>query len=73
MLGPIDLEDWRDEDEELCARLFLRPEIQLLRGRPKLAALPGWSAGDFALARRFSAGETLDPDEIRLLAHRLGA
>ena len=33
---------------------------------------PGWSAFEFALARRFSATEYLDAHEMRMLAGRLG-
>lgn len=75
MLGPVDLEGWRDDDkdEELRARLAACSEIQLLRGRSRVATLPGWNAADLALARRFAAGDSLHAEEVRRLAHRLGA
>ncbi len=75
MLGPVDLDGWRDDDkdEELRARLSACSEIQLLRGKSKVTRLPGWGADDLALARRFAAGEALDAAEVRLLASRLGA
>ncbi len=75
MLGPVDLEGWRDDDkeEELRARLAACSEIRLLQGKRKFVSLPGWSAADFALARRFAAGEALHADDVRLLAQRLGA
>ncbi len=74
MLGPVDLEGWLDgdEDEVLRARLSECAEIRRLRHDRVLAGLPGWSAFEFALARRFSATEYLDPHEMRMLAGRLG-
>lgn len=70
MLGPVDVDDWLDEDE-LSALLDDRPEIQTLRADAAIFSLRGWSARDFALARRFSNGETLPPEELRRLAHCL--
>jgi hypothetical protein len=72
MLGPVDLDDWLDEDE-LAAILRDRPEIQTLRADCRLASLRGWSVADFALARRFSNDESLDNGEIRRLAQCFGA
>lgn len=74
MLGPIDVEDWLDEDVEvnLRARLRLSPEIQLLDRDASVAAFPGWSPFDFALARRFSKTDCLDSHELHRLADRLG-
>ena len=74
MLGPVDLEGWLDgdEDENLRARLSECAEIRRLRHDHVLAGFPGWSALEFALARRFSATEYLDPHEMRMLAGRLG-
>ncbi len=74
MLGPVDLEGWLDgdEDEDLRARMSECIEIRRLRHDHGLAGLPGWSAFEFALARRFSATEYLDPREMRMLAGRLG-
>ncbi|WP_298353051.1 hypothetical protein [Rhodoblastus sp.] len=74
MLGPVDLEGWLDgdEDEVLRARLSECSEIRRLRHDRVLAGFPGWSAFEFALARRFSATEYLDPHEMRMLAGRLG-
>lgn len=74
MLGPLDLEGWLDddEDEDLRARLSECAEIRRLRDDHGLARFPGWSAFEFALARRFSATEYLDAHEMRMLAGRLG-
>jgi hypothetical protein len=74
MLGPVDLEGWLDgdEDEDLRARLSECAEIRRLRHDHVLAGFPGWSAFEFALARRFSATEYLDAHEMRMLAGRLG-
>jgi hypothetical protein len=72
MLGPVDLDDWLDEDE-LAEILSERPEIGVLRADSGLAALRGWSVADFSLARRFSDGERLEAHEIRRLAQCLGA
>ncbi len=71
MLGPIDLDDWLDE-EELSAILRESHEIEILRAEPGIRSLRGWSAADFALARRFSCGEALEAVEIRRLAQCLG-
>jgi ornithine cyclodeaminase/alanine dehydrogenase-like protein (mu-crystallin family) len=71
MLGPVDLDDWLDEDE-LSAILSDRREIQTLRADAAIFSLRGWSAGDFALARRFANGETLRSDEMRRLAQCMG-
>ncbi|MCI4680480.1 hypothetical protein K9U39_14925 [Rhodoblastus acidophilus] len=74
MLGPVDLEGWLDGDEDENLRALLRQcaEIRRLRRTPSLTAFPGWSAFDFALARRFSATDYLDSHEMRRLAERLG-
>jgi hypothetical protein len=74
MLGPVDLEGWLDgdEDDDLRMRLSECAEIRRLRHDHALAGFPGWSAFEFALARRFSATEYLDPHEMRMLAGRLG-
>ncbi|MGO8740233.1 hypothetical protein [Rhodoblastus sp.] len=74
MLGPVNLEEWLDgdEDEELRACLSECVEIRRLRHDGGLAGFPGWSAFELALARRFSATEYLDPHEMRMLAGRLG-
>ena len=71
MLGPVDLDDWLDEDE-LSAILSDRLEIRTLRANASLLSLRGWSARDFTLARRFSDGERLRPEEMRRLAQCLG-
>ena len=71
MLGPVDLDDWLDEDE-LSALLRERREIETLRAEPGIRSLRGWSAADFTLARRFSGGESLKAEEIRRLAQCLG-
>jgi hypothetical protein len=75
MLGPVDLEGWRDDDkeEELRARLDACSEIQLLRGRRQLSSLPGMSRADFTLARSYALNEPLSGDLIRFLALRLKA
>jgi hypothetical protein len=70
MLGPVDLDDWLDEDE-LSVVLGDRPEIQTLRMDAAIFSLRGWNARDFALARRFSNGETLQSEELRRLAQCL--
>ena len=72
MLGPVDLDDWRDESEwhDLLRGL---PEIQNLRRDLRRAAWPGWSRIDFRLARRLADGEMLGEDELRRLAQLLGA
>jgi hypothetical protein len=74
MLGPVDLEDWRDEDEEtdLRARVRRCPQMQLLDRDASIAVFPGWTHFDFALARRFSTTKYLDSHELRQLAARLG-
>jgi hypothetical protein len=74
MLGPVDLEGWLDDDEDddLRARLSECPEIRRLRHDRGVVGFSGWSAFEFALARRFSATEYLDPHEMRMLADRLG-
>jgi hypothetical protein len=72
MLGPVDLDDWLDEDE-LTALLSERPEIGVLRADSRLSQLRGWSVLDFSLARRFANGERLEGHEIRRLAQCLGA
>jgi ornithine cyclodeaminase/alanine dehydrogenase-like protein (mu-crystallin family) len=71
MLGPVDLDDWLDQDE-LSAILSDRREIQTLRADAAIFSLRGWSASDFALARRFSNGETLRSEEMRRLAQCMG-
>ncbi len=71
MLGPVDLDDWLDEDE-LSAILRERREIEILRADSGIRSLRGWNAADFALARRFSVGEALKAEEIRRLAQCLG-
>jgi hypothetical protein len=71
MLGPVDLDDWLDEDE-LSALLCDRREIQTLRADANIHSLRGWSPGDFSLARRFSSGEALQADEIRRLVQCFG-
>ncbi len=71
MLGPVDLDDWLDEDE-LSAILRQRREIENLRAHAKIRSLRGWSAADFVLARRFSGGDAEKADEIRRLAQCLG-
>ena len=70
MLGPVDLDDWLDENE-LSALLGDRPEIRTLRADAALFSLRGWNARDFALARRFSNGEMLQSEELRRLAQCL--
>jgi len=74
MLGPMDLEGWLDGDEDEILRARLRDcvEIKLLDQDASIAAFKGWSAYDFALARRFSATNYLDSHELRMLADRLG-
>jgi hypothetical protein len=73
MLGPVDLEDWLDdEDDGLIARLRLCPEIQALGEDGSRAVYPGWSHFDFALALRFVATGYLDPHELHILAERVG-
>jgi hypothetical protein len=67
MLGPVDLEDWYDEDDHLRARLSLRPEMQYIRSSRSVGLLPGWNGEDFSLARRFAAGEPLSSNEMRRL------
>jgi len=49
------------DEDELSAILPERPEIEILRADPGIHSLCGWSAADFALARRFSAGRRLKP------------
>jgi hypothetical protein len=72
MLGPVDLDDWYDEDDILRGRLRLRPEYVALRKNPGISALPRLEAEAFALARRFSRDEILDSEEIARLARALG-
>lgn len=71
MLGPVDMDDWRDDDE-LRDLLRAHPQILRLRNR-RVSALPGWSRTDFRLAQRLSDDEALGEDEIRRLAQLLGA
>ncbi len=75
MLGPMDLEGWRDDDkeEELRARLDACSEIQLLRGKSRISSLPRMSRSDFELARSYALGEQLGGELIRYLALRLKA
>jgi ornithine cyclodeaminase/alanine dehydrogenase-like protein (mu-crystallin family) len=70
MLGPVDLDDWLDDDE-LSAILDDRSEIQTLRADAAIFSLRGWSARDFALARRFANDERLQSEELRLMARCL--
>jgi hypothetical protein len=72
MLGPVDMDDWRD-GEEMLDLLRGHPQIEKLRGNARLATLPGWSRHDFRLARRLADGETLGEYEIQRLSQLLGA
>jgi hypothetical protein len=74
MLGPMDLEDWLegDEDDALRTRLQDAPAIKLLGRDATLCELPGLDHFAFALARRFSDTDYLDSHELRMLADQLG-
>jgi len=75
MLGPVDLEDWRDHDkeEEVRARLDACSEIQLLRSNNRLSSLPSMSRADFELTRGYARGERMSAELVRYLALRLKA
>jgi len=74
MLGPTDMDDWLDgdEDQELRARLHATPEIQLLMDDASLCELPRLNHFEFALVRLFVQTDYLDSNELRMLATRLG-
>ena len=75
MLGPVDLEAWRDDDkeEEVRARLDACSEIQLLRSNSRISSLPRMSRTDFETARSYALGETMSADVVRYLAQLLKA
>lgn len=74
MLGPNDLEDWLDgdEDEVLRAQIASTPAIRRLERNRALTAIPGLDHFEFSLAQRFVATHYLDTHELHLLANRLG-
>jgi len=67
MLGPVDLNDWQDDDSQLRAILRLEPQIRQLK-RDASAALTGWTSWHLDLGRRFARGDLLDAGEILVLA-----